>query len=104
MSPDAVEILLAGLLVLVAGSGIAVCAMRASVAQVLMLGVHGLCLALLFLALRAPDVALAQIAVGSVIVPLMFLAAIANLHKRGVRQEEAEEEAQEETRQGARDG
>lgn len=103
MSPAAVEILLAGLLVLVAGSGIAVCVMRASVAQVLVLGVHGLCLALLFLALRAPDVALAQIAVGSVIVPLMFLAAIANLRRRGVRQE-AEEGAQEELRRGARDG
>ena len=91
MSPAAIEILVAGLLVLVAGSGIAVCVMRASVAQVLVLGVHGLCLALLFLVLRAPDVALAQIAVGSVIVPLMFLAAIANLRKRGVRQEAQEE-------------
>lgn len=80
------SLVMSALFVLVAATGIAVATMRVSLAQVLMLGVHGLSLALLFLVLRAPDVALAQIAVGTVIVPLMFLAAIANVRKRGVRE------------------
>jgi energy-converting hydrogenase B subunit D len=37
---------------------------------------------LLLLTLRAPDVALAQIAVGTVALPLMFLAAIATARRR----------------------
>ena len=44
--------------------------------QAVTLGVFGLALTVLFVALQAPDVALSQLAVGSAVVPLMVLLAI----------------------------
>lgn len=44
--------------------------------QALMLSAYGLTLALLFMVLQAPDVALSQIGVGTAIVPLMVMLAI----------------------------
>ena len=38
---------------------------------------NGLVLGVLFLALQAPDVALSEIAVGTAVTPLLFLAALA---------------------------
>jgi energy-converting hydrogenase B subunit D len=73
------------LLLLTAASGTAVVLLREPLRQIIMLGMHGSALALLLLALRAPDVALAQIAVGTVALPLMFLAAIANARRRRPR-------------------
>lgn len=76
------EALQALLLLLVVGSGTAAVAFRRPLRQAIMLGFHGTCLALLLLSLRAPDVALAQLAVGSMAVPLMLLTAVANAHRR----------------------
>jgi energy-converting hydrogenase B subunit D len=66
------------LMILTAASGTAAVFTSDPLKHTIALGFHGMMLALLLLALRAPDVALAQFAVGAVAVPLMFLAAIAN--------------------------
>ena len=61
-------------LVLVAGT--AVVATNVPERQALTLSVLGLALTILFLGLEAPDVALAQLGVGTVVVPLMVMLAI----------------------------
>ena len=43
--------------------------------------VYGLVLALMFLVFQAPDVALSQIAVGAVVLPLMILLALAKIRR-----------------------
>lgn len=52
--------------------------------QVFAICANGLVLALLFFVLQAPDVAYSEIAVGSVIVPLLFLITLAavTMHKK----------------------
>ena len=74
--------LLAGLL------GAAVVLTREPRRQAVAIGVNGLALALLFLVLQAPDVAYSEIAINSVVLPLLFLAALAavriNNRRRGV--------------------
>jgi energy-converting hydrogenase B subunit D len=44
--------------------------------QAITLGVYGVLLTILFMALQAPDVALSQLAVGTAVVPLMVMLAI----------------------------
>lgn len=61
-------------LVLVAGTGVV--ATNVAERQAVTLSVLGLSLTILFLALEAPDVALAQLGVGTVVVPLMVMLAI----------------------------
>jgi energy-converting hydrogenase B subunit D len=63
----------------VALSGTGVVLTRRPHRQVLALAANGLVLAALFVALRAPDVAFAEIAVGAVAVPLLFLVALSSL-------------------------
>ena len=70
--------LLAGLLLLVAMTGAGVALSRSPRRQVLAMAVNGLVLALLFFALQAPDVAFAEIAVGTVATPLLFLTVLAS--------------------------
>lgn len=79
-------LLLGALLILTAAVGTAVVLVRDPLHQALWLGLHGLVLSVLLLALRAPDVALAQIVVGGAALPLMFLAAIANARMRGPKE------------------
>lgn len=50
--------------------------------QAVSLSVFGLLLAVLFMALSAPDVALSQIGVGTAIVPLMVMLAIRKMRDR----------------------
>lgn len=69
--------LTAALLVGAGVSGLLVVLSRDPGRQVFALAAHGLVLGVLFLVLQAPDVALAEIAVGSVVTPLLFLAALA---------------------------
>lgn len=71
-----------GTLVLVALAGAAVALVRTPIHQVIALGFEGLALTLLFVVLQAPEVALSQLAVGGVLVPFMFLAAIARVTGR----------------------
>lgn len=74
-------------LVAVAVGGTAVVLNRDPVRQALVAGVFGFALAFLFFSFQAPDVALSQIVVATVAVPLMVLLALAKLR----RDEEDEE-------------
>lgn len=64
---------------LVAITGAGVVLSRRPLRQALALALNGVALALLFAALRAPDVAYSEIAVGTAIVPLMFLSTLVSL-------------------------
>ncbi|HEX3512194.1 MAG TPA: DUF4040 domain-containing protein [Solirubrobacteraceae bacterium] len=70
----------AGLLALVALGGLAVVLTRDPLRQAIVVGVYGLLLALLFFVLGAPDVALSQIVVSTVALPLMILVTLAKVH------------------------
>ncbi len=70
-------ILLAALFLLTAIAGTGVALTRDPRRQVLALAANGLVLALLFLALQAPDVAYSELAVGTVTTPLLFLVVLA---------------------------
>lgn len=72
--------LVAFLLVALAGGAVAL--ERDPKRQVVALSFMGLVLALLFVVLQAPEVALSQLAVGGVLVPLLFLAALARTGQR----------------------
>ncbi len=73
------NIVITVLLLLVAASGTAIVLTRTPRRQVLALAVNGFILALLFMALQAPDVAFAEIAAGGVAVPLLFLTVLASM-------------------------
>ncbi|SFW81222.1 Na(+)/H(+) antiporter subunit B [Amycolatopsis australiensis] len=63
-------------LAFVAVAGFAVVATSDPRRQAITLSVFSLCLALLFVTLQAPDVALSELAVGSAVVPLIVLLTI----------------------------
>lgn len=65
----------------VAVGGTAVVLVREPVRQALVAGVFGFALAFLFFSFQAPDVALSQIVVATVAVPLMVLLALAKIHR-----------------------
>lgn len=69
-------------LLLVAAAGTAVVLNRDAVSQALVLAVFGLSFTVLALLLQAPDVALSMLVVGSAVVPLLVLLAIASGRKR----------------------
>jgi uncharacterized MnhB-related membrane protein len=66
-------------LILVAAGGTAVVLTRDPLKQAIVAGIFGLLLALLFFVFQAPDVALSQITVSSVALPLMILLALAKI-------------------------
>jgi uncharacterized MnhB-related membrane protein len=72
----------AALLLLIGVTGAAVVRTRDVTNQVLALGFYGLLLALMFFVFQAPDVALSQITVGAVALPLMVMLAIARMKFR----------------------
>ena len=82
-----------GLFVLLAVGATAVVLMRDPLRQALLVGIYGLLLALLFFALQAPDVALSQIVVCTVAVPVMILLTLAKVagHERDEKQDEEAE-------------
>jgi uncharacterized MnhB-related membrane protein len=69
-------------LVLVAAGATVVVRTRTRVRQVLALSVYGMLLAILFLVFQAPDVALSELTVGAVALPIILLLAIAKVRKR----------------------
>jgi energy-converting hydrogenase B subunit D len=77
-------------LLAVAVAGTATVLTREPLRQALASGVLGLSLAVLFLAFGAPDVALSQIVVAGVAVPVMVLLALAKLRAEERREEEDE--------------
>jgi energy-converting hydrogenase B subunit D len=76
------DALLVATLLLVAAVGTAVVLVRSPLRQSIVVGVFGLLLAILFMLLQAPQVALSQIVVGSVALPLMILLALAKVNRR----------------------
>ncbi|HZU91843.1 MAG TPA: hydrogenase subunit MbhD domain-containing protein [Stellaceae bacterium] len=76
--------LFAILLALAAMTGAGVVLSREPRRQAIAIGANGLVLALLFLALQAPDVAYSELVVGAAALPLLFLVALSVL-RRGRR-------------------
>jgi energy-converting hydrogenase B subunit D len=70
------------ILLLVAAGAAMVVLIREPVRQVLALSVYGVLLAVLFLALQAPDVTLSELTVGAVALPAVLLLALAKVKKR----------------------
>jgi uncharacterized MnhB-related membrane protein len=68
-----------GILLLVAVSGFAVVITRDVTSQILALSFYGLITAFMFFFFQAPDVALSQITVGAVALPLMVMLAISRM-------------------------
>jgi uncharacterized MnhB-related membrane protein len=78
-----------GVLLLVAASALGVVRTRDPLAQSVAVSFYGLVLALLFFLHQAPDVALSQIVVGAVALPLMILLALSRIHSQdGERKED----------------
>ena len=65
--------------VLVAAAGTAVVLTRDPLNQAIVASFYGLVLGIMFFVYQAPDVALSQIAVGAVALPLMILLALAKV-------------------------
>ncbi len=76
-------------LAMVCLGGLGVVLTRDPVRQSIVVSFYGLLLALLFFLFQAPDVALSQITVGAVALPLMILLALAKIRRK---QEERENE------------
>ena len=69
------------LLVATAGTGTAVALTREPTRQALVLSAYSLVLGVLMVALQAPDVALAQVGVGTAVVPLLVILAVAKVDR-----------------------
>jgi len=68
-------------ILMVCVAGTLVVATRDPLRQVIVAGIFGLLLAILFFTYQAPDVALSQIVVSSVAVPIMVLLALAHIRR-----------------------
>lgn len=79
------------LLLMTAASGAGVALSRTPHRQVMAIAANGLVLSLLFMSLQAPDVAFAEIAVGTVALPLLFLVALASVRMERGKREPADE-------------
>ena len=66
-------------LLLVAAGGTCVVAVRDPLRQAMVASFFGILLAILFFILQAPDVALSEIVVGAVAMPLMILVSLAKI-------------------------
>ena len=75
----------ASILLLLAVSGFMVVRTRDTTEQVLALGFYGLVTALMFFFFQAPDVALSQITVGAVALPLMIMLAISRMKTQAAK-------------------
>ena len=76
-----------GLLALIAVSALALVRTDDPTSLVISLSFYGLLLALMFFLFRAPDVALAQITVGAIALPLMVMLAITRMKHREATQQ-----------------
>jgi uncharacterized MnhB-related membrane protein len=81
-------------LTLVLAGGTSVALTREPLRQVLLLGLYGGALTILFFVLQAPDVALSEIVVGPIAMPLIVLAALRKIgeQERERRASEAEDD------------
>jgi uncharacterized MnhB-related membrane protein len=83
------EALRAGTLLLVGAAGLGVVATRDPLAQSIAASLFGLLLALLFFLYQAPDVALSQVVVGAVALPLMILLTLVRVRRDAQQRREA---------------
>jgi len=99
------DVLLGVLLVATAVTGTAVALTRHPTRQALVLSAYGLVLGVLMVVLEAPDVALAQIGIGTAVVPLLVVLTVAKVDRelsargdqsRDGRSEDARDDAVEE--------
>ena len=82
MTPHAVmQVLQVVALVLVAAGATVVVRIRERVRLVVALSAYGMLLAILFFVFQAPDVALSELAVGAIALPLILLLAITKVRK-----------------------
>ncbi len=82
MTPNAVmDILQVTVLVLVAAGALLVVRTKDRTRLVLVLSVYGMLLTILFFAFQAPDVALSELTVGAVALPLILLLTISKVRK-----------------------
>lgn len=70
------------ILLMVGAGGTCVVFTRDPVKQTLVLTFYGMLLSLMFLILQAPDVALSQIVIGAVVLPLMILLTAAKIRRQ----------------------
>jgi energy-converting hydrogenase B subunit D len=68
-------------LLVVAAVGTLVVVTRDPLRQAAVAGIFGLALAALFLSVQAPDVALSQITIGAIVVPVLVLLAMAKIRE-----------------------
>ena len=81
----------AGILILLAISGFCVVRTHDVTEQVIALGFYGMITALMFFFFQAPDVALSQITVGAVALPLMVMLALSRMKfRRNIQRKEQE--------------
>lgn len=80
-------------LIAVALAGTAVVISPDPLKQTLLLGIFGFALTILFFVFQAPDVALSEIVVASVGLPVMVLLAIRKIHQQEEEQRQQEEDA-----------
>lgn len=78
--------LLTGVLLATALAGLTVVLSRDPRRQVFALAANGIVLGVLFFVLQAPDVALSEIAVNTVVTPLLFVVALAAVAMNRARQ------------------
>ena len=74
-------------LLLVAISAPGVVLSRDPKAQVVTLSLYGLICALMFFIFQAPDVALSQITIGAVMLPLMIMLTLTRMRRQNLRRE-----------------
>ncbi|MGB0007543.1 MAG: DUF4040 domain-containing protein [Candidatus Sulfotelmatobacter sp.] len=75
------------ILLLVAGAAPGVVLSRNPKEQVVTLSVYGLLCGLMFFIFQAPDVALSQITIGAVMLPLMIMLVLAKMRRQNIRRE-----------------
>jgi energy-converting hydrogenase B subunit D len=87
-----VTVLQIAALAAVAIAGGAVIAAPEPLRQTLVLGIYGVSLTMLFFVFQAPDVALSEIVVSTVGLPVMVLLALRKIRQQEDEQEQSEEE------------
>jgi uncharacterized MnhB-related membrane protein len=70
-------------LIVTALGGTAVALTREPLRQAVVAGIFGLALAALLTAFQAPDVALSQLGIGAIVLPVLILLALAKIREHG---------------------
>ncbi len=76
------------ILLFVAAGGTAVVFTRDATSQAIVVSFYGLLLGIMFFVFQAPDVALSQIVVGAMALPLMIMLALARIRKQNRKRQQ----------------